>query len=79
LFNGRLRDACLREECVFSLDEARRTLQCWRQAYNVCRPHSALQDRTPAELAARWTTAAMGLPKIGPAGPDLRRLVETLT
>jgi putative transposase len=78
-FNGRLRDECLNVELFFSLDDARRKLECWRQDYNHYRPHSALQDRTPAEVAAGWTTAAPGLPETGPAGQDSSMLVEALT
>ncbi|HBY5557283.1 TPA: hypothetical protein MIX95_29020, partial [Klebsiella pneumoniae] len=26
----------------------------WRQDYNECRPHSALNYQTPSEFAARW-------------------------
>ena len=51
-FNGRLRDECLNVEVFFSLADARRKLYLWRRDYNSYRPHSALDDRTPAEFAA---------------------------
>lgn len=51
-FNGRLRDECLNVEVFFNLADARRKLYLWRCDYNHQRPHSALEDRTPAEFAA---------------------------
>lgn len=51
-FNGRLRDECLNVEVFFTLADARRKLALWRHDYNHYRPHSALDDRTPAEFAA---------------------------
>jgi putative transposase len=50
-FNGRLRDECLNEHVFFSLEDARRTLETWRQDYNRNRPHSALGNLTPEEFA----------------------------
>ena len=51
-FNGRLRDECLNVEVFFTLADARRKLALWHHDYNHHRPHSALDDRTPAEFAA---------------------------
>jgi putative transposase len=51
-FNGKLRDECLNVEVFFNLADARRKLYLWRRDYNHQRPHSALDDRTPAEFAA---------------------------
>lgn len=51
-FNGRLRDEFLNVEWFASLDEARQKLAVWRHHYNHQRPHSSLQDRTPAAVAA---------------------------
>jgi hypothetical protein len=51
-FNGKLRDECLNVEIFFTLADARRKLHLWRRDYNHHRPHSALDDRTPAEFAA---------------------------
>jgi putative transposase len=53
-FNGRLRDECLNVELFFSVQDAQEKLERWREDYNRYRPHSALQDRTPAEVAAKW-------------------------
>ena len=51
-FNGKLRDECLNVEVFFNLADARRKLYLWRRDYNHLRPHSALDNRTPAEFAA---------------------------
>jgi putative transposase len=51
-FNGKLRDECLNVEVFLTLADARRKLHLWRRDYNHHRPHSALDDRTPAEFAA---------------------------
>jgi transposase InsO family protein len=45
-FNGRLRDECLNENWFATLDDARVTIERWRQGYNAGRPHSSLGDRT---------------------------------
>ena len=50
-FNGRLRDECLNVNWFSSLADARRKLACWRTDYNEQRPHSSLDDRTPAAFA----------------------------
>ena len=52
-FHGKLRDQCLNVEVFFNLADARRKLYLWRRDYNHHRPHSALEDRTPAESPAR--------------------------
>jgi putative transposase len=59
-FNGKLRDECLNVEVFFNLADARRKLYLWRRDYNHERPHSALDDRTPAEFAATCAAAAAG-------------------
>ena len=48
-FNGSLRDELLNEELFDSLADARRKLAMWRYDYNNVRPHSSLQNRTPAQ------------------------------
>jgi putative transposase len=58
-FNGKLRDECLNVEVFFSLADARKKLALWREDYNQHRPHSALDDRTPAEFAASWVDHAL--------------------
>jgi putative transposase len=37
-----------------SVIEAQRILDAWREDYNLVRPHSSLQDRTPAAVGAMW-------------------------
>jgi hypothetical protein len=51
-FNGRLRDECLNVEWFGTLHDARERLARWRDHYNLQRPHSALNDRTPANFAS---------------------------
>ena len=53
-FNGRFRDECLNEHWFSDIVHARKTINDWRQDYNECRPHSALNYQTPSEFAARW-------------------------
>ena len=61
-FNGRLRDECLNVEVFFTLADVRDKLECWRQDYNLVRPHSALRDTAPALFAAQWTATAAPAP-----------------
>ncbi|MBM0748056.1 transposase [Pantoea eucrina] len=53
-FNGRFRDECLNEHWFSNIIHARKVINDWRQDYNECRPHSALNYQTPSEFAARW-------------------------
>jgi len=53
-FNGRFRDECLNEHWFSNIVHARKVINDWRQDYNECRPHSALNYQTPSEFAARW-------------------------
>ena len=53
-FNGRLRDECLNVETFFDLTDVREKLERWRLDYNQERPHSALDDHSPAEFARLW-------------------------
>ena len=46
---SRYRDECLNEEIFDTLAEARRKLALWRYDYNNVRPHSSLENQTPAE------------------------------
>ncbi len=61
-FNGRLRDECLNENWFATLDDARVTIERWRQEYNAGRPHSSLGDRTPAEFANELLAASNSQP-----------------
>lgn len=54
-FNGKLRDECLNREWFIDRREAKVVIEKWRQFYNNERPHSALGNRTPAEVGLqRW-------------------------
>lgn len=53
-FNGSLRDECLNVNWFASLVEEQGLLEAWRQDYNESRPHSTLNDLTPAEYARRF-------------------------
>jgi putative transposase len=69
-FNGRLRDECLNGEIFFSLADAREKLDRWRRDYNDRRPHSSLDDRTPAEFATIVGQRAFTLLSFPKAGPQ---------
>jgi putative transposase len=47
-FNGKFRDECLNQEWFTDLDDARQTIEAWRDDYNRFRPHSALNNLAPA-------------------------------
>ena len=49
-------------EVFFTLANARQKLERWRLDYNHHRPHSALNDRTPAEFAAACRGGKDGRP-----------------
>ena len=71
-FNGRLRDECLNVEVFFTLEDVREKLTRWREDYNHQRPHSSLQDETPAAFATGWSA----MTRRDPASSEL---LETLT
>ncbi|PSH43182.1 transposase [Yersinia pseudotuberculosis] len=50
-FNGSLRDECLNVHGFLSLEDAQEKIEQWRQEYNHFRPHSSLNNLTPAEFA----------------------------
>ena len=50
-FNGRFRDECLNANWFINLADAKAKIEHWRREYNEERPHSALDYRTPAEVA----------------------------
>lgn len=49
-FIGKFRDECLNEHWFRTLGEAKRIIEDWRTIYNTVRPHSALNNLTPAEF-----------------------------
>ena len=48
-FNARFRDELLNGEIFYSLKEAQIIIEQWRRFYNTERPHSSLDNRTPAQ------------------------------
>ena len=66
-FHGRLRDECLNTSWFWNLFDARRKISSWQLAYNVTRPHSALDYRTPNEFASQWQSAELSNPMNHPA------------
>jgi putative transposase len=55
-FNGKMREESLNQEWLCGLDEARAGIERWREDYNQCRPHSALDNLAPAVWAQRQLT-----------------------
>jgi putative transposase len=53
-FNGRFRQECLDQNWFESLTEARTIIEAWRKDYNMVRPHTALDNLTPATYRANW-------------------------
>jgi putative transposase len=79
-FNGRLRDECLNVEWFGSLHQARERLAKWRDHYYISRPHSALDDQSPASFASSYKSPAACFTPIerntarcGPVKGSLRR------
>jgi putative transposase len=58
-FHGRLRDECLDRHWFVGLNDARHTIETWRQDYNQSRPHSALGYRPPEEFRQAFEVAAI--------------------
>ena len=56
-FNGPFRDEFLNIELFTTVQEARLLAEQHRIEYNVYRPHSALQGRTPLEVLQQWKAA----------------------
>ncbi len=57
-FNGRFRDECLNENWFLDLEDARTRIAAWLVDYNHVRPHSALDNLTPIEIASRARLAS---------------------
>lgn len=49
-FNGSFRDECLNTHWFLSLVDAYEKINAWVSEYNHFRPHSSLDDLTPAEV-----------------------------
>ncbi|MBT2163468.1 transposase [Zobellia sp. KMM 6746] len=48
-FNGSFRDECLNANWFFSLEDAQKKFDIWREDYNGFRPHSSLGNMSPNE------------------------------
>jgi len=55
-FNGKFRDECLGMQWFQNRTDARVLTEAWRREYNSVRPHSSLDNLTPAEFAALCST-----------------------
>ncbi len=53
-FTGRLRAECLDQHWFTSREDAQKTIEFWRLEYNTERPHTALNNQTPAAYRAGW-------------------------
>jgi putative transposase len=52
-FNGKFRDYCLNQNWFATLDDARSTIEHWRNHYNHVRPHRSLGKKPPAVFASQ--------------------------
>ncbi len=52
-FNGSFRDECLNAHWFLSLEDAVEKIETWRIEYNHYRPHSSLNDLSPAAFIAK--------------------------
>ena len=58
-FNGSLRMECLNLHWFTSIEDARRKIESWRNEYNNLRPHSSINNQTPAEYARAFKKTDM--------------------
>jgi putative transposase len=56
-FNGTFRSECLGAHWFATLAEARQVIEWWRQEYNESRPHRALGERIPNEIASDFAAS----------------------
>lgn len=59
-FNGKFRDELLDQNWFTDLADAKEKIESCRQTYNTVRPHSSLNDNTPAEFAGRFEEHKIG-------------------
>ncbi len=57
-FNGSFRDECLNTHWFLSLDDAYEKINAWVSEYNNFRPHSSLNDLTPAEVVEQFKSTS---------------------
>jgi putative transposase len=73
-FNGSFRDECLNAHWFLSLEDVAEKIEAWRQDYNHYRPHSSLNDMTPAAFIEynprdTWQEARESLTLPGASSP----------
>jgi transposase InsO family protein len=56
-FNGTLPSECSDARWFSTLAEAEQVIEAWRQEYNESRPHRALGERTPNEIACEFAAS----------------------
>jgi putative transposase len=59
-FNGSFRDECLNTSWFLSLEDAYEKISNWVQEYNHFRPHSSLNEMTPAEFVDTYLQQQAG-------------------
>lgn len=70
-FNSRFRDEFLEMNYFYTLAEAQQLAQTWKVYYNTQRPHTSLENLTPAEFAVCCgTTGSASLRSATPASPQ---------
>ena len=70
-FNGSFRDECLNAHWFLSLEDAAEKIEAWRIEYNNFRPHSSLDDMTPAEFIENSSKAGQRSTTLpGASAPD---------
>ena len=57
-FNGKFRDECLGMQWFKNRIDAKVVIEAWRRMYNGVRPHSSLNNLTPAEYARTISTTS---------------------
>ena len=72
-FNGKLRDECLNEHWFTDIGHAQSVIEQWRIDYNMVRPHSSLNNLTPAQFAAKLPPGGVGGKEI-PCQDDQKKL-----
>ena len=70
-FNGSFRDECLNAHWFLSLEDAKEKIEVWRKDYNEYRPHSSLDNLTPAEFIEQsLVQASLDAPLPGASSSD---------
>jgi pyridoxal/pyridoxine/pyridoxamine kinase len=76
-FNGSFRDECLNAHSFLSLEDAAEKIEAWRKEYNEYRPHSSLNDLTPAEFIEQYLEDCEKTEALPEASAPVRMIFET--